>query len=238
MSINVPAPTRAQARAQLSGILRPSRHPVAVLVTAAVAIVAITVVGFLLRSHTIDLALSETLNKAHTGFVGGVANVVYTVFGPLPAIILTALATAIIWAVSRQLKVGLAFAGVVAATWIPSDLVKLLVHRPRPDVHLMSHPFSPVQVDPSFPSGHTVFITAFVIALVYVLRDTRWVWVAAIAGGVLVVGVGLCLAIDAVHYPTDVVASILWSLAVAPAARLIWVDWLMPLIPGLRPSRR
>ncbi|MEN0102741.1 MAG: hypothetical protein AAGC90_07430, partial [Curtobacterium sp.] len=43
--------------------------------------------------------------------------------------------------------------------------------------------------------------------------------------------------IDAVHYPTDALASVAWALAVAPAARLVWVDWLMPRIPYLRPAR-
>jgi len=38
-----------------------------------------------------------------------------------------------------------------------------------------------------------------------------------------------------VHYPTDAAASILWALAVTPAARVVWVDWAMPRIPFLRP---
>ena len=49
----------------------------------------------------------------------------------------------------------------------------------------------------------------------------------------LIVLVALALAVDAVHYPTDISASVAWSLAVAPAARLVWVDWVMPRVPVL-----
>ena len=230
-------PARAsarRARAHVNGILRPSRHPVAVLVTAAVVVCLLTVLGFLLRSHPIDQALSQQLNTLHTGWLGWLTDAVYTVISPVPAVVITGVITGILWAVSRQLRVAAAFAGVVAATWIPSDLLKLLVHRPRPDAGLLMHPFSPAQSDPSYPSGHTVFIATLAIALVFVLRGTRWLPLAAVVGTVVVGGVAVALSIDAVHYPTDVVASIVWALAVAPAVRLIWVDWLIPRIPILR----
>lgn len=116
---------------------------------------------------------------------------------------------------------------VVALTWIPSDLAKILVERPRPDAQLLAHPYSPAQVDASYPSGHTVFIAAFVIAALYLLGGTRWFRTALVIGIVLVAVVALSLVIDAVHFPTDVLASIVWSLAVAPAARLVWVDWIL-----------
>jgi undecaprenyl-diphosphatase len=225
---------RAETRARANGILRPSRHPVAVLVIAVVAVAIITSAGYLLSAHAVDLSLSEGLNALHVGVLGSVTSLVYHLFSPIPAVIITVVVTGIVWVVSRRLRVAIAFAGVVAITWIPSDLVKLLVHRARPDIHLMAHPFTPVQLDPSYPSGHTVFVTALVIGLILVLRGTRWMPVAVVLGAVLILGVALSLAIDAVHYPTDVLASIAWSICVAPAVRLIWVDWLMPLVPFLR----
>jgi undecaprenyl-diphosphatase len=36
--------------------------------------------------------------------------------------------------------------------------------------------------------------------------------------------VGLAVVSDGLHYPTDVLASIAWALAMAPTARLIVVD--------------
>jgi membrane-associated phospholipid phosphatase len=108
------------------------------------------------------------------------------------------------------------------------------VHRHRPDVHLLPHPFA-VQPDPSYPSGHTVFVVAFVMALCWVLRGTRWHPVAVVVGTVAVVVVVLSVTIDAVHYPSDALASVVWALAVTPAARLVGVQLIMPRIPLLRP---
>jgi undecaprenyl-diphosphatase len=234
-----PADTVAPARSarRVNGILRPSRHPVPVVIIAVLGALLVTVVGFLLRSHSIDLRLAEALNTLHTGVVGQITSMVYRGLEPISAIAITVLTTAVIWLSTRQLRVAAAFAGVVAITWIPSDVVKILVARPRPDAALMTNPFSPVQPDASFPSGHTVFITVFVIALVFVLRGTRWMPVGVVFGTVLVLGVAFSVTVDAVHYPTDALASILWSVTVAPGVRVVWVDWLMPRIPGLSGGR-
>ncbi|WP_052226335.1 phosphatase PAP2 family protein [Microbacterium mangrovi] len=232
-----PVATRSGARAArpVNGILRPSRHPGFVVVIAVLGALLVTAVGFALRAHAIDLALAQGLNSLHTGTLGLVTTLVYQGLEPTASIAITILATGVIWASTRQLPVAAAFAGTVALTWIPSDIVKLLVHRPRPEAGLLSHPFVPAQIDASFPSGHTVFVTAFVIALLFVLRGTRWMPVGVVVGTLLVVGVATSVAIDGVHYPTDTIASVFWSVTVLPGARVVWVDWLMPRIPGIRP---
>jgi undecaprenyl-diphosphatase len=227
--------TGARATRPVNGILRPSRHPVFVVVIAVLGALLVTAVGFALRSHPIDLALAQALNTLHVGVAGTLSSLVYRGLEPVAAIALTILATGLIWLSTRQLRVAVAFAGMVAITWIPSDIVKILVHRPRPEAALLTHPFSPAQVDPSYPSGHTVFITAFVIALLFVLRGTRWMPVGVVLGVIVVLGVATAVTIDGVHYPTDAVASIVWGVAVAPGARVVWVDWIMPRVPGLRP---
>jgi undecaprenyl-diphosphatase len=213
------------------GILERSPYPLVSVAIAVIAVVVITIVGFTLG--TVDLGLSKALNALHTGFIGAFSTAVYHVISPAPAIGITVIVTGVLWAVQRDIRPAAAFAGTVAITWVPSDLVKELVHRPRPDTSLLPHPFA-TQPDPSYPSGHTVFIVAIVIALTWVLRDTRWHTLAVTLGTVVVVVVVLSLTIDAVHYPTDTVASVVWALAVAPAARLVWVDWAMPRIPVLR----
>lgn len=237
MSTTSPDPVAATRPARVNGILRPSQHPIPVLVTAAVAIILISVAGLVLKSHAVDLALAQALNRLHTGFIGGVTSSVYHALEPVWAIVITVIVTGVIWWVTRKLPVAAAFAGVVAFTWLPSSIVKSLVDRPRPDALALSHPFSPLQLDPSYPSGHTVFVTTFVIAMLFVLQGTKWMPLAVILGIVAVLGIAFSVTIDAVHYPTDALASILWAVAVAPAVRIVWVDWLMPLIPGLRPPR-
>jgi membrane-associated phospholipid phosphatase len=217
-----------------NGILVRSPYPLSTLVIGIGAVLLLTVVGFFLG--TVDIGLAKALNALHTGALRAFTDGVYHAISPVPAIIVTVVVTGVIWAVQRNIRPAAAFAGVVAITWVPSAIVKELVHRARPDVAVLPHPF-PVQPDPGYPSGHTVFMVAFTIALCWVLRDTRWHRVAVVVGTVAVVVVWFSVTIDAVHYPTDALASVAWALAVAPAARLVWVDWLMPRLPVLRPAR-
>ncbi|SDB83604.1 undecaprenyl-diphosphatase [Raineyella antarctica] len=218
------------------GIFRRSPYPLVLITLAIIAVLVITGAGFLLKYVPLDRGLSLWLNGFHVGVIGALTSAVYHVFSPGPAIALTILAAAVIWWVHKDLRPAVAFGGVVAVTWLPSAIVKLLVHRPRPDTALQPHHFVPVQVDASYPSGHMVFIVAIVIALVYVLRDTRWYRLTVALGTILAVVVGLSLMIDGVHYPTDVAASIAWSLAIAPAVRVVGVDLVMPQLRFLNRS--
>lgn len=210
------------------GIFRRSPYPLVTITLAVIAMLVVTAVGFLLKQFPVDAGLSVWLNGFHVGFIGAVTSGVYHLFSPGPAIVITLVVAGIIWFVRKDFRPALAFAGVVAVTWVPSDIVKMIVHRPRPDVALQPHHFVPVQVDASYPSGHTVFVVAIVVALVFVLRDSRWRSLTVALGTLLVVVVGLSLMIDAVHFPTDVLASVVWSLSVAPAVRVLGVDMLMP----------
>lgn len=225
---------RSSADRDVVGILEPARYPLASVVLAVVAVIVITGVGFTLG--TVDLGLSKALNALHTGALGAFTDGVYHVISPAPAIAITFVVVGVIWWRTRDLRPALAFGGTIAITWIPSAVVKEIVHRARPDVAVLPHPF-PVQPDPGYPSGHTVYITAFVIALIWLLRENRWHRVVLVAGTVAIVVVFFAVSIDAVHYPTDAAASILWSLAVAPGVRVVWVDWLMPRVPFLRRPR-
>jgi len=219
----------ANLSASSPGIFRRAGHPAWLLGVAAAVFVLLVVTGIALRPGQ-DLGLARALNGLHTGALGVVTSATYNVLEPLPSVVLTVALAALIWIV-RDLRTGAAFAGVVALTWIPAEVIKLIVHRGRPDVLLMPYPFLPVQTDPSFPSGHTAFIVALVVAFAFVVQRTRWYSIVVAVGTVLIGLVALALAVDAVHYPTDIAASVVWSLAVAPAARLVWVDWVMPRVP-------
>jgi undecaprenyl-diphosphatase len=235
MTTDVELLTHAPGTTTVNGILRPSRHPVWVVVIAVLGAALVTVTGLVLRAHHLDQALALALNELHTGAIGAAADLAYKGLGPVPAVVITVVVTGVIWATTRRLPVAAAFAGVIAFSWLSSGVVKLIVHRPRPDVHVLSHPFSPVQVDPSYPSGHTVFVTTFVIALLFLLRGTRWMPVGVVAGVIAILFISTAVSIDAVHFPTDAGASIFWAVTVTPGVRVVWVDWIMPRIPFLRP---
>jgi membrane-associated phospholipid phosphatase len=154
----------------------------------------------------------------------GIGVVVVILFGLTFAILGTVLLTAIIIFLTKSLRVGSTFAATVAATWLSLAVVKLLVHRVRPDPTLLNFPFNPAQIDASYPSGHAAFVTALVVTIVLGVAVGRRRWVTAIIGGLLIIGVGTALVINGVHYPSDVIGSIIWGITVAPLARYVWVS--------------
>lgn len=215
-----------------TGILRPA-SVASTGIGAAAAVIAVLVAGMVLHDSSVDLPVVIWFNTLHTGFVGVVTNTVYELFSPVPAILLTVVATAVIWAARRDVRPAAAFAVVIAGTWLPSAVVKLVVHRARPDALQLPHPFSPAQVDASYPSGHSVFVVAAAVAVVLLLADTRAAWAIRVVAPILVLVVLCSLLVDGVHFPTDVLASVVWALGVAPLVRAVWVRGVAPRIPFL-----
>jgi len=216
------APPRPPAIEPVAGgIFRPAARPLLPIASAGAAFVLLIAAGVALRAGQ-DIGLARDFNTLHIGLIGSVSSAVYHVFAPAPAIALTVIVAALLWRV-RGLRTGIAFGAVVALTWLPTEVIKVVVNRARPSVAVMPHPFHPVQVDASFPSGHTAFIVAFVIAVSYMYRDSPWRSLLLALGSLVVCLVALSLAIDAVHYPSDIAASIVWSAAVRP--RRGWYGW-------------
>jgi len=146
----------------------PSRsRTVWTIAVAVVGVLVVTAFGLLIARGSgmtaADLAVVTSLNQLHVGVLGFLTTAVYSAVSPVPAIAITAVAAAAIWLVSRRLLTAVTFAIVVAFTWLPSALVKAVVHRPRPDVHQLAHPFAIQPSDASYPSGHEVFIATVVV---------------------------------------------------------------------------
>jgi undecaprenyl-diphosphatase len=106
----------------------------------------------------------------------------------------------------------------LAGAMLLSDVVKLLVSRPRPPVeHLQTVTGS------SFPSGHATQASAFWFSLVLALAAAGVApLITRVAAGlalVLVLAVALSRVYLSVHYPGDVLAGILlgtsWAVFVA-----------------------
>ncbi len=205
-------------------LIAPTARRAPITWVASVGVVVVVVFGFAIRGTAFDLAVVQFFNGFHHGTVATITDAIYKYFGPTFAIIGTAVLTVIILVVTRNLRIASTFAVVIAVTWLSMAVVKLLVHRVRPDESVLSYPFNPAQVDASYPSGHAAFVTALVVTLFLAVSIGYRRWLVGILGGLVVAGVGLALVTDGVHYPSDVIGSIVWAITVAPLVRMLWVS--------------
>ena len=201
---------------------------------AAVTVVVVAIIGFLLKHlGSFEMPLSVALNSLHHGVIGKLGDFVYKFMGPLFALIGTIVITLIVAISTKDLKKASTFAVMIAVTWVPVAILKSLIDRPRPDVALQPYPYHPVQIDGSYPSGHATFIAVLVIALVMLFAVGRARVIAGIIGAVLGLGAIFLLTVDGVHYVTDVSASIVWVLGVAPFVYAFWVRVCLPRLTFL-----
>jgi undecaprenyl-diphosphatase len=114
------------------------------------------------------------------------------IFGPSIAAPIGLAAAVLVFVVSRRWTSVLHFVLLVAGTWLGSEVVKLVVHRPRPTARLAD--------------------TLVLLALVT-------------AGTRVYLGV---------HYPTDALASLIYSAAAFVAVETLWRRFSPRVFPGRR----
>ncbi|MEN2740251.1 phosphatase PAP2 family protein [Microbacterium sp. X-17] len=217
----------------MSGQTKPSLLLLGII--AAITAVVVLVVGFVVTAlGAFEMPLSIALNNLHQGVLGALGDALYRWVGPVPAIIGTVVVTVIVLLVRRDLRVTSTFAITIAITWLSVAVVKLAVDRPRPDVSMLPNVYQPIQVDASYPSGHAAFIAALVFALVALFETRRARAIAGTIGAIVVAFAGFLLAVDGVHYVTDVLASIVWVAGVAPFVRAAWLQLVVARVPLLQ----
>lgn len=94
---------------------------------------------------------------------------------------------------------------------------KVLLHRVRP--HLWESPAP--EFDYGFPSGHAMSSMTLVAALVILAWGTRWCWWVLLVGGLFVLAIAWTRLYLGVHYPSDIIAGWMASLAWAIGVSLL-----------------
>ncbi|MGB5959018.1 MAG: phosphatase PAP2 family protein [Coleofasciculaceae cyanobacterium] len=94
---------------------------------------------------------------------------------------------------------------------------KVLLHRVRP--HLWQSPAP--EFDYGFPSGHAMSSMTLVAALVILAWGTRWFWSVVIVGTIFVIAIAWTRLYLGVHYPSDILAGWLASIAWAVGVSLL-----------------
>lgn len=136
-------------------------------------------------------------------------------------VVLLPLALLLAWVCKRRAPAGLALLLPLAVTgaWLFAQASKLLVARPRPDLHVA---LITLPADLSFPSAHALQVTAFALACVLAVRP-RPVWLGVAAAALLILAVALSRLYLQVHFPSDVLVGMLagaaWTLGLHQALK-------------------
>jgi membrane-associated phospholipid phosphatase len=203
--------------------------PVSVLLFA----VALTI-GLLAKLHGSpgpDLAWDESLVPGRTTAQTGVSLTLDSLFSPVGNLIILLLGCLVLVFVFRRPLTALAFGSLVSVGWLSAEIGKLTITRLRPPAEA-THALIVEAGNDSYPSGHTAFAVSLAWAVVLVLARTRTQrLISAIGGAMLAAAVGFSRLYLGVHYPSDVIGSLL----ISTAGVLLWLPlWNNLIEPRLR----
>lgn len=224
------------------GPLRPLNHARAIVIAGIVLLVLVVVAG-LIVAHAAgwdsrELAVLQWLSAHHTGGLSAIALGIAWLFSPPIAAAITVLSGVAVLSVTRSVTRAITFWLMVGVSYLGSELIKQIVRRVRPDSSGFANPLAN-EHSFSFPSGHTSFAAALGIAIIFLARDhyVRRVIAISIVSVAVVIVAGSRVYLG-VHYPTDVVAAILYELASSALILVLWLGVLLPRLRSALESRR
>lgn len=201
-------------------------------VPAAIALLAVVVTGVVLASAhgwtSAEMDFLRSVNVLHTASLDQVALGINWMFGPPIASMLVLVGAMVVAGSMRRRRPAIQFLAIVVVPWFGSEAVKLIVHRARPDIPSLAHPLVLEPGGLSFPSGHTTFATCLMIGIVVVAGRTRWRPILIAAGAVVAVATAASRVYLGVHYPSDVVAALVYSVAAAVLVNAFWTLLVVP----------
>lgn len=154
--------------------------------------------------------------------------IVLTRFGVFWGVLPVAIGVLVVLFRRRQWHALAYFLVTMVGSGVINRTVKVLLHRVRP--HLWPSPAP--ELDYGFPSGHAMASMTLVAALVILTWKTRWRWWVLGLGSVFVLAIGWTRLYLGVHYPSDVLAG--WMVSIAWA---IGVSFLIKPFPTHRQNQ-
>ncbi|TFD57624.1 phosphatase PAP2 family protein [Cryobacterium sp. Hh7] len=217
----------------MSSETRPLHSFVRTALPAARVILTVIATGFVLTGSAGwtdgEMNVLRQVNADHSAPLDAVALGVDWLFSPAVGVVLVLLAAGSVLLLTRRPGAAIRFVLVVMIPTLGADVIKLLVQRARPDIPSLPHILLLEPGGLSFPSGHTSFAACFLLGVVLVTAGHRWHPFVIGTAAVVVLATAASRVYLGVHYPSDVVASIVYSLAavalVNAASVLLLAHW-------------
>jgi undecaprenyl-diphosphatase len=160
--------------------------------------------------HTGELALDVAASHHRGGIANAIGLAIQAVFAPVGAVIVLAVTCALAWV--KDHLAALIIAVLTVWGWFSVQIGKFWFERPRPPTGTV-HALVRERAPDSFPSGHTAFVAALVIAVFVAAHGHRrgQAWIAGIGTPLVLLVAATRLEVGA-HYLGDVVAAPLFAL--------------------------
>jgi len=211
------------------------------LIVAGVTLAVVVITGWAIVANpgwsAAELQVVVAVHSAGTPFFDRLALGIDHLFGAEGGALVAAAVALLAWVGTRQWRVPVRIGVAAGIAWAIAELVKPVVGRVRPDPGAIAGLAVPSPLEYSYPSGHTAFAAALGTAVVIVVFRHRWrMRATAIAAAVALVTAWSRVHLG-VHYPTDVIASLVLVPTLVVAADVIVVALLARLAPTRRPQQ-
>jgi undecaprenyl-diphosphatase len=210
----------------MSTDLRPLHRFARIVVPAAGVILAVILTGLALSASpgwtAGEMDLLRQVNTAHTAPLDAVALGIDWLFSLAVGSVLVLSAAGSVLLATRRPGPAIRFVLVVTIPTLGAEMIKLLVHRARPDIPSLPHILLLEPGGLSFPSGHTSFAACFLLGIILVTAGHRWHPFVIGTTMLVVLSTAASRVYLGVHYPSDVVASIVYSIAAVALVNAAW----------------
>lgn len=167
-----------------------------------------------------DSIISSIIEKIHTNYGILIAEILDFIFDFKMMVIISLGVIILLWFLKLK-REAVFFSSVIIFEAVLVYLLKILVHRPRPENALLD------MADFSFPSGHTTIAVVFFGVLAYIMYKEKFKFreISYILLAIIVSAVGFSRIYLNVHYLSDVIGSFALGIFIISSSIIVKTFW-------------